>query len=381
MIRRISFVVAAAVLAVGAFRAAAAPVASPLQDATVGSPNLKSIEAISFGPQGLLLIGDGQGKQIVAIDTGDTAPMKWTRTEIANIQDQLAGRLGATAKDIKIQKIAVNQASQRAYVAVRLLGQKKDVLLTVDGSGQIKEFNLDNVKFMAFPLPSDQKVNLVTDITWAGDRVLVASQASDTFASRIFSIMAPLNKDASCGAYSTETFHTGHDAWETKAPIRTIIPYEENGKRYLIGTFTCTPIVRYPLEDMQPGGKVIGTSVVELGQGNTPQGMFVYEKGGKKYILMNNVRNLGMQKSNPVGPSEYWTAKVDFDLLKETKKVNKDALWRITPGGKANVSVTERATVANDFHGVTHMSQLDGERAMVLRKNDKGVSLQVLPLP
>jgi hypothetical protein len=378
MKRCVPYFATLAALAVGASSALAQ--ASPLQDPSTGSAQLKSIEAISFGPAGLLLIGDGKGKQVVAIDTGDTTPVKWTRMEMANLVEDLAGRLGVSAADIKIRKIAVNPASQTVYLAVQSLAAKKDILLTVDGNGKVKEFSTENVKFRAFPLPADQMVKLVTDIAWAGDRIVVATQASTaTFQSKIFSITAPLGSAASCGSFSTETFHTGHDKWETDAPLRVMVPYEENGKKFLIGSFTCTPIVRYALEDVQPGAKITGTSVVELGQGNTPQSMFVYEKGGKKFILMNNVRMGAMQKSNPVGPSEYWTAKVDFDLLKETKNVNKNALWRTKV--KANVSQTERATVANDYHGVTHMDQLDSERALVIRKDEKGVRLQVLPLP
>jgi hypothetical protein len=191
--------------------------------------------------------------------------------------------------------------------------------------------------------------------------------------------MAPLGQEGSCGSFSTETFHVAHNKWETAAPIRTMMPYEENGKKYLIGTFTCTPIVKYSLDDLTPGAKVKGTSVIELGQGNTPQYMFTYEKGGKKYILMNAQRMGMMQQSNPVGPSEFWTAKVDFNILQEMDKVNKNALWRTT--GKANISTTDRAQIVQTFHGVTHMGQLDAERVLVLRKDGQNVNLQVIPLP
>jgi hypothetical protein len=352
---------------------------SPLKNAEQGTPTIKSIEAISFGPDGLLLIGDGKGKQLVAVDTGDTTKTQWTKTEVADIANVLAGRLGATAKDIQILKVAVNPASQTAYFAVRMLAMKKDIVLTLDGNGNVKEVSLENVKYVGVPLPADANVTAVTGVCWAGDRALVTALSKDTFANKCFSIMAPLGKDGSCGSFSTETFHVAHKQWETAAPIRTMMPYEENGKRYLIGTFTCTPIVKYNLDDMQADAKVKGVSVIELGQGNTPQYMFTYEKGGKKYILMNQMRMGQMQKSNPVGPSDYWTAKVDFTILTENEKVNKNALWRTT--GKANTSTTDRAQIVQTFHGVTHMGQLDAERALVIRKDDKGVNLQVLPLP
>jgi hypothetical protein len=366
---------AALTLGSGAAQAQSSPLKNPEQ----GTPAIQSIEAISFAPGGVLLIGDGKGKQMVAVETGDTTKVQWTKTEVADIASVLAGRLGATAKDIQILKMAVNPASQTAYFAVRMLAMKKDIVLTLDGNGKVQELALDNVKFVGVPLPGDANVTSVTGVSWAGDRVLVTALAKDNFANKCFSIMAPLGKDGSCGSFSTETFHVAHNQWETKAPIRTMMPYEENGKRYLVGTFTCTPIVKYNLDELQRGAKVKGISVIELGQGNTPQYMFTYDKGGKKYILMNAQRMGAMQKSNPVGPSEFWTAKVDFTILTENEKVNQAALWRTK--GKANTSQTDRAEIVATFHGVTHMGQLDAERALVIRKDDRGINLEVLPLP
>jgi hypothetical protein len=352
---------------------------SPLKDPVNGDPKVQSIETINFGPNGLLLIGDGKGRQIVAVETGDTTRASWTKNEVTGIKDALAGRLGVQGADIEIKKVAVNPASQTVYFAVRLLTAKKDLVMTLDGSGKMKGFALDNVRFVAVGLPADQNVTSVTGIAWAGDRVLVTALAKETFANKCFSIMAPLASNGAAACFSTETYHVAHAKWETNAPIRTLMPYEENGKRYLVGAFLCTPIVKYSLEDLQPSVRVKGVSVIELGQGNTPQYMFNYEKDGRKYILMNTQRMGQMQKGNPVGPSEYWTAKVDFTILEETQLVNTKALWRTR--GKANTSDTDRAQVVPTFHGVAHMAQLDNDRAVVLRKDDKGMNLQVIPLP
>jgi len=84
-----------------------------------GNPKLKSIEAIRFGPNGLLLIGGGS--DVVTVETGDTKETTWTTKEIANIDGVLAGKLGLTSKDIEIRRIAVNPASHKLYVAVRSL--------------------------------------------------------------------------------------------------------------------------------------------------------------------------------------------------------------------------------------------------------------------
>jgi hypothetical protein len=379
--RMLFALLAVAVLVLGLPLAAQAQ--SPhLKGAMTGAPEIKSIEAISFGPDGLLLIGDGKGSQVVAIDTGDTKGTSWTKKEIPNLKDEVAGRLGTMAKNIEIRKLAVNPASQVAYLVVRQLSAKKDVLLTVNGDGKIAEFPLDNVKYITVSLQAGEKapMKLITDITWAGDRILVAAQASETFNNTIVSIPTPLHKDSATNLFTTKTYHVGHSKWETQAPLRVIIPYEENGKKYLVGSFTCTPIVKYSLEDVKPGAQIEGISVIELGQGNTPQDMFTYKKNGKTYILMNNFRMAFMQKNNPVGPSPYWTAKVDQTILQELDKINQKAIWRTK--GKASESQTDFATVVPEYHYVTNMDRLNEDNALVIRTDDKGgLSMAVLPLP
>jgi hypothetical protein len=376
--RRCAFLTVLALVLGAANVSAQTPV---LRDPETGAPAFKSIECLAFAPSGVLLIGDGKGKQLVAVDTRDTATNKWTTNGIKDIKDTLAGKLGVTGKDIEIVKVAVNPASQTAYIAVRGLTMKRDLILTIDGSGNVKEFKMDAVPFVAIPLPSDLKVTKITDITWAGDRVLVAAQASDTFSSKIFSAKAPLTKGDAGNVFSTETYHVAHGRWETNAPIRTIVPYELNGKKYLVGTFTCTPIVRYALDDMKAGAKVKGVSVIELGNGNTPQSMFVYEKNGKNFILMNQLRMGQMQKNNPVGPSEYWTARVDHDILQENEMINERALLRYK-GKDASKTDTNRVLVCPEYHGVMLMAKLDAARALVIRKDAQGAfNLEVLPLP
>lgn len=342
-----------------------------------GNPKVKSIDKLAFAPDGVLLIGDSKGSQVISVDTGDLKGAKWGDADIANIDGLLAGKLGLMAKDIQILKLAVNPSSGKAYVAVRSMKTKQDVLLTVDAAGKVEEFSLENVKFTRYPLAVNEKaITTITDLTWAGDRIFAAAQANDTFAARVFSILPKAEGSANC--YSTETYHVAHKNWETKAPIRTIIPYEENGKRYVVGAFTCTPIVKYSVDEMQPNAKVKGTSVVELGSGNTPRDMFVYEKGGKKYILISTIRF--QHKQNPVGSSPYWAARVDYDLLKETTNVNEKALWRIK--GKASVDVTDRAVIAKDYFGAQHVAKIDDARALAIRESDKGgLSLRVLALP
>ncbi|MSU77266.1 MAG: hypothetical protein EXS16_04125 [Gemmataceae bacterium] len=341
-----------------------------------GNPNVKSIDVITFGPDGLLVIGDSRGSAVVTVETGDLAETKWTGKEVANIDQALAGKLGVMAKDIQILKLAVNPASHKAFISVRSMKAKQDVLLTIDGAGKIAEFSLENVKFSRYPLSVEKKnVTKITDVTWAGDRILVAVQAADKFAARIFSVLPKGDGTATC--FATDTYHVAHQRWETNAPISTIIPYEENGKRYLIGAFTCTPIVKFSLDDMQANAKVKGASIIELGSGNTPRDMFVYEKGGKKHILVSTIRF--HHKNNPAGPNQYWAARVDYDLLKETTNINDKAIWRVK--GKADKDVTDRANIAPEYFGVQFMDKLDNTSAVVIREEKDGLTLRTLLLP
>lgn len=338
-----------------------------------GNPKLKTIEAIRFGPNGLLIVGGGS--DVVTIETGDTKETTWSKTEVANIDEVLAGKLGLKAKDIEIVRIAVNPASKKLYAAVRSLKGNQYAILTVDGAGKVGEFSLDDVKYTRYPLAVKEKaVTKITDVIYAGGRIVAATQATDTFASRVFTI----HPGKGSSSFYTETFHTGHNALETKAPIRCLMAYEENSKANIVGSFTCTPLVKYPLDDAQPDVKVKGTTVVELGQGNTPRSMFGYEKEGKKFILVNAGRNNKQPAPNIGLPNAYWCAKVDHDLLKETKNVNENAPWRV---GKGAASLEGRVFVAKDFFGTMYMDQLDPSRAIAIRNVDKALSLNVIALP
>jgi hypothetical protein len=350
-----------------------------LKSAVTGDPQVQSIQVIGFGPQGLLLIGDGKGSQLVAIDTGDTTPMKWTKTEIPQIAEQLAGRLGTTAKGIQINKLAVNPASTKAYVAVRKADDKRDLILTVDGTGKVNEFSLTNVKHVRIKLPAAAKSSLITDLAWADDRVLAAVQAQGKFASKVLSVPTPLTNGAEGKVFSAETYHVAHGRWETQAPIRTVFPYKLDGKNYLVGAFTCTPIVKYPIDDVVADAKIKGTTIIENGNGNQPRDMFTYTKDGKMYTLLSTQRNARFHQSTPIGPSPHWVVKVDGDLLRETTNVNEKALWRVRKGTKP---LTDRAVVVEPYHGVVHMSRLDDTRALVIRTDNKGnMTLAALALP
>lgn len=345
---------------------------------TTGKPDIKSINVIGFAPEGVLLIGDGAGAQIFAIQTGDLKPQGTLSGKIADIKTKLGGRLGTTAKGIEIIDLAVNPASGKAYLAVRKQDDKRYVILTVDGSGKIGELELDKVTYARIALVAGGKARIsrVTDVAWADDRIIAAGRSNEAFVSKIFSIDAPLSHDDTSATYNAESYHVSHRRWETKAPMSVLIPIKEDGKTYVIGAFSCTPIVKYQIDALQPGATVKGISVIELGSGNRPLDMFVYEKGGKAYVLTNTFRF--HHKRKPFGPSPYWTVKFEQSLLLEKEKVNEKAVRRLLKNSKP---ATDKIQLVETFHGVMQMDKLDDKRALVLRQTDKGVDLEALLLP
>jgi hypothetical protein len=340
-----------------------------------GNPQIKTIESIAFGSNGLLLIGGGA--RVVAVETGDTTPSTWTIAELPNVNQLLAGKLGLDAKDVEVIKLAVNPASRKAYVALKSLKTKDSAILTVDGAGKIAEFPLDNVKFASYTLKTPKgSVEKVTDIAWADGKIVVATQATDQFKSRVFTIN-PAAENGAPTQISTKTFHVGHNRWETAAPLKVLMAYMDGGKASVVGSFTCTPIVRYELQDAKDDDQITGRSVVELGQGNTPFDMFPYERDGKKFILIGVYRN---NKQPAFGfPSAYWVARVDADLLKETSNINENAPWRVGPNNKTKVG--ERVKVAEEYFGAQQMDQLDATRALAILQTKDGLTLRALPLP
>lgn len=348
-----------------------------IADSAKGDPQLGSIQVISFAPQGVLLIGDGAKSQIVAVVTGDTSPAKpLTGLKVDNLQRQIAERVGAKADGVELIDLAVNPASGRAYVAALKQDDKTPLVVRIDGSGQIELLPLDDVEHARIGLSAgDAKVNRVTDVAWAEDRVVAAGRSNETFASKIFSVAAPLKHDDQSQTFSAETYHVSHGRWETKAPMSVVIPFKEDDKTYVVGAFSCTPVVKYPIDSLQPGAKVKGSSVMELGSGNRPIDMFVYRKDGKPYVLANTFRF--HHERRPFGPSPYWTVKFEQNLLGEDEQVNEKALRRL----KNNEPTTDAVEMVEAFHGVTQMDKLGETHAVVIRESGDGLSLETLPLP
>jgi hypothetical protein len=262
-----------------------------------GTPAIKSISAITFGPDGILFIGDSKSASVFAIDTRDkTATDKATAVEIKNIDQKIAASLGTEPKNIRIQDIAVNPVSKKIYCAVQ--SADGTPLLLVVEKDKIQPVSFENIPFSTASIMNvpaeDQKdrggrslrESVISDLNYADGNVMISGLSNQEFSSTFRSIAFPFagKQDQS----SLEIYHAAHGRYETNAPIRTFTTAQLNGKKYLVASYTCTPLVLFPMDELKSGKHVKGRTVAEFGAGNSPIDMVTFKKGDNTFLVMAN---------------------------------------------------------------------------------------------
>ena len=82
------------------------------KDFVTGDLEIGSINQLSFGPQGILFIGDSKNAAIYALDTKDTEQTISAKgINIADFDDKIASAVGTTKENIKITDIKVTMLS------------------------------------------------------------------------------------------------------------------------------------------------------------------------------------------------------------------------------------------------------------------------------
>jgi hypothetical protein len=351
---------------------AATPVMAANLNMKVGTPDLKSAGPLAFGPDGILFVGDALGAAVFAIDTADTAKKETSKLSLDGIDKKIADMLGTTADDILINDLAVNPASGVVYLSVSR-GRGPDaipVIVQVDGQGKLKHFELKDVTFSKAELTNapenretgegrrrgNQRLESITDIMFQDGRVFIAGLSNEEFASKLRSVEFPFHSDIE--DTSIEIYHGAHGQYETRSPVRTFAFYKIDDAPHLLAAYTCTPLVKIPLDKLQPGEKVMGETVAELGNRNRPLDMVVYEKDGHDHVLMaNNARGLMKISLKEVATIEPITKPIS----------DKAGLEYETIGG---------------MNGVVQLDRLNDDSAVILvQTEDGGQNLDTLALP
>jgi len=298
---------------VGAEEAAASP-----------GPSFESISTLAFGPEGVLFVGDAKAGAVIALKTGDTEPGKAPeRFGIPDIETRLAAMLGTRSSEVLIHDLAVNPVSLKIYLSVsrgrarwesrwQLPNELADavMLVRIDADGEMELVDTETMPWSSLELPNpvgsekqhswkketSLRVDTITDMVFDQGTVWVAGLSNEDFASTMWRLSYPFEGEAV--KTTLEVFHGAHGEWETHAPIRTFVPYRFGDTDHLLAAYLCTPLVTFQTEALKADGHVKGKTVAEMGSGNYPLDMVLYEKDGEERLLIAN-SNLPMMIIDP----------------------------------------------------------------------------------
>ena len=354
---------------------AALVVASSSVNVTLGAmapvrvgPTLSSIGPLTFGPDGVLFAADRQAATIYALNLGSQGTGARVGTaDVAAITGKIAAMLGTAPAEVAITDLAVHPSSGNSFLAVTR-GQganARPALLRVDGAGTLSLVSLETVAYtsVAMTNPAAEsttgrggRMQSVTDMALSNGRLIVSGLSNEEFASKLWSVPYPFAA-ADRGA-SVEIYHGNHGQLETRSPVMAFLPMTVDGQPQVIASYTCTPLVRFPVSSLKTGEKVVGTTIAEFGAGNQPLDMIQYQKDGKSFLLMSNSRR-GVMKipTSDFGSASAITARV---------------------GGTAGIPYETITSMS----GVEQLDKLDGNRSIVIATTASGErNLTAVPLP
>ncbi|MVM41984.1 hypothetical protein GO730_37235, partial [Spirosoma sp. HMF3257] len=321
-----------------------------------GTPAIKSINALTFGPDGVLFIGDGKSAAVFAIDTKDANLVdKAAQVDVKNIDQKIAALLGTEVKNITIQDIAVNPKSKTVYCAVQH-SDGTPVLLKVEGD-KLTAVSLKDVPYSTLELTNapaadakdgrgeSLRIASISDMGFADGKLLVSGLSNQEFGSTFRSIPFPFTSAQEQA--SLEIYHAAHGKYETMAPIKTFTTTEIKGKKYLLASYTCTPLVLFPLDELKAGSHVKGRTVAEMGSGNQPLDMVILKKGTESFLMMAN-------SSRPVFKVKY--------------KSIEDYQGSLTTPVEENFATAGVNFVSLPLTNVTQLDKLDDSRMVLLQR-------------
>ncbi len=333
-----------------------------------GTPELKSAGSLAFGPDDVLFVGDTKSATVFAIATGDVHDQTADADiSITNIDQAIADVCGEGAS---INDLATNPRTGTTFLSVTT--SDGPAICQVDAAGKLTQLSLTDVAYAKAVLPDapEDKVvqqgrrkrnpreDAITDIAFYEDRILVSGLRAGDAPSSVREFSFPFSSiDKGTGI---AIYHAAHGREEDYAAARTFVTLMIDGEPNLLAAYTCTPLVKIPLDDLREASQSVqGTTVAELGNRNRPLDMISYTKSGAGYLLLSN-SNRGVMKITTSGLS------------------NSDGLSEPVKGGGTAGQAFE--TIAS-LDGVLQMDKLSEDHAVVLIETDGGINLKTVALP
>ncbi|MEU0946272.1 hypothetical protein ABZ379_26430 [Streptomyces canus] len=293
---------------------------------SLGSPELRSVGPVAFTPDGVLFVADNVQAEILAFDLSSD-DRKTGVVEIDGLDERLAAFLGCAVDDVHVRDLAVHPLSRALYLSVmRGAGESAvPLVIRVGDGGELSQSVAEDVRYARMriddaPAADDEREEAsvtadsdpagewmdvpqvgitlritraslrgttVTDLAFVNGELLVAGASNEEFVSTLRRIPFPFRGEAQ--ASSLEIFHVSHGAYETHSPIRAFVPY--GGGTGIVASYTCTPLVHFPLSDLTgQGTRAVGRTVADLGAASSPLDIVSFTQGGDEYLLVSNAR-------------------------------------------------------------------------------------------
>jgi hypothetical protein len=292
------------------------------QGLQVGTVELGSAGPLALGPDGVVFTADNRAATLIAleVEAPDRGAASDGPVDVESVDVRVGAFLGCDADDVAIRDLLVQPRSGDVLLSVQrgrgdagtavLLRLRRD-------DAAIEEVPLDGVPVSVLaltdaPAVDDERVDArvggadegeevtygeltfrlvkepvrtstVTDMAFVDGELLVAGLSNEEFASKLRRIPFPF---AAGDDSHLEIFHVSHGKWETASPIRSFVPYGDGDS--ILAAYTCTPVVHFPMGDLEAGAKVVGRTVAELGAVNSPLDMTTYRDADGEHLLVAN---------------------------------------------------------------------------------------------
>jgi len=269
--------------------------------------SLPGADILAFGPDNVLFVGDSKNATVHAIETEATELKQPIPYNLEGLDALLAKKIGVDSRDIIVNDMKIHPLSQEAYISLKkghAPGAESMIAIINPMTSEIRFLAATpaNSTKVAINNPASEELKLwgetpassltITDMDYHDGMLYVAGLTNGEFASNVRKINYPFD-GAQAAVNSVEIYHAVHTQMETRAPIRTMLFEELNGVSTLVASYTCTPLVTIPAEEIKQEASIKGKTIAELGYGNTPIDMLVVQSQGfdgsiSKSLLVTN---------------------------------------------------------------------------------------------
>ena len=358
-----------------------------------GPLEIRSAGPLAFGPEGILFASDPRAAAVFAVRSSEKASKTEERFAIGKLDERVAGLLGTAADRIRFVDLAIHPVSGAAYLSVaRGRGPEAGAaIVRVDPAGKMRVFSKEPHQYQRVELPNPPapgavdrrrrplRMESITDLGYVDGKLVVAGLSNEEFASTLRAIPYPFSKPVgsqAVGGTSVEIFHGAHGEYETHAPVRTFVPLDSEGLTQLYAAYTCTPLVAIPVEDLEPGAKIRGKTVAELGNRNRPLDMIAYEKGGDQFLLIaNSARGVMKMPAAQLAKATSITERVG-------RGKTAGAVYETLSGESEKKGDKAAGQGARPWEGILQLDRQGDQFAVVVRKDSEGqLFLESHPLP